>query len=98
MMGISVVNLTPQTNLGPQDIFFVLIALNTPCNVLVVEIKPGCIASIANTKIVSYTHIKIERAIVGNNNWIISTGIPSTPPVNNVSFLDINLGIHPVHR
>ena len=97
MVSVSIIHLTPETHFSSNYIVFIIIVFYIFTNILIVKIEPCYISSIVYSKVISHSHIKIKRSIIGNNYFLISFGHSSTPPMNNISLFDINFGIHPIH-
>jgi hypothetical protein len=99
VMSVLVINLAPQTHLSAKHVVFVRIRRCHFANILIVQIHPSDIAAIAHSIVVSHSHIKVERSILRNNNLFFSVRQSPSPPMNNISLLDLNvIGVHPIHR
>jgi hypothetical protein len=97
MMGVPIIDLTPQTHFRPDDILLILVPLNIPGNMLVMQIHPRQIISIRYTIIVPDTHIKIKRSIVREHDLVFCGRITSAPPVDDVALFNVNETVQPVH-
>jgi len=98
VMSVPVVDLAPQADFSPHDVFLVLVVLNATGNILVVQIKPGNVASIPDSEVVPHAHIEIKRSVVRNHHLLIGMWVSPAPPMDNVSLFDFDVRVHPVHR
>lgn len=64
MVGVPVVDFAPKADLCAKHILLVVIVLDVPTDVLVVEVEPCDVISVTDTKVIANAHIKVEWAIV----------------------------------
>ena len=96
-MGVPIIDLTPQTHFRPDDILLILVPLNIPGNMLVMQIHPRQIITIRHTIIVPYTHIKIKRTIVREHDLVLGRRVAPAPPMDNIALFNVNETVQPVH-
>lgn len=99
MMNVLIVQLTPETYFCADNIFLVVVVLDHPIDVNVIEVQPSLVISVGDTEVVAHSHIEIKRTILGNDHLMLGSRHTSAPPLNYVSLLHLNVVcIHPVHK
>jgi len=97
MMDVLIAEFTPETDLCAKHILLVAVAFDDLPHVEVVHIHPGLVVAVAYTEIVADSHVNVERAVLGDDDFVGCGGKTSSPPVNHVSILDLDVvGIHPI--